>query len=62
MRAERCETCKFWEQDSEREGSCNRYPPMPVFDDNSGEVETCFTWTGLGHWCGEWKAADTEVR
>lgn len=58
MVAKRCDGCRFFERDDEREGACNRYPPVPLYDGT--EVEMYHAWVGIGHWCGEWKAKEQD--
>jgi hypothetical protein len=59
-RAERCETCKWWEGDFDdsREGLCRRYPPVyaPV-DVPGGDEEPWYRpVTSYDNFCGEWRA------
>lgn len=63
---ERCELCRFWDDDGDdedakpRTGGCHRYPPQRnrIKDTDTTPVHTLWSFpkTG-GHWgCGEFKA------
>jgi hypothetical protein len=67
QRAERCETCRFWEPISPESGDgyCRRYPPIatgfsPDVEAAEPSVSTrafCY-WPETDHtdWCGEWQS------
>lgn len=64
VRAERCETCRFWEPYNDF-GYCRRFPPvnLAVNRDNYHEsdhppLEAAQPATEPDDWCGEWKAKD----
>lgn len=57
-RAERCETCRFWD-----DFKCKRYPPVaagfsPRDSDHPHTTQAFFFWPDVDHdeWCGEWQA------
>jgi hypothetical protein len=68
---EKCETCRFWEKWSGREGYgfCHRYPPPVVEEEPEEDSEPNIAvepylpedgrarWPAVssGEWCGEWK-------
>lgn len=65
-RAERCETCKFWEGytgdvehgNEPTRGNCHRYPPRhyPNPDSETLEDQYDFPAVETDDWCGEWQA------
>ncbi len=64
-RADRCETCKFWDSlkdEADPAGSCMRYPPVLL---TVGQHHSADGWstpaTPPTHWCGEWKSKEPAV-
>jgi hypothetical protein len=53
-RAERCETCRFWQGHGDGTGNCRRYPP--VVYEKDFEVQF-FPNTKESWWCGEYQPA-----
>jgi len=53
-KVDNCENCHF-AHDSGNAMSCRRYPPLPIFDLESGNLEAIVPIVGVGWWCGEWK-------
>lgn len=62
-RTERCETCKWWddEPDNERDGKCRRHTPTiePYILEQDQFEYPWGTWpmTYADDWCGEWQPA-----
>ncbi len=48
----RCITCKFFEQQNDEQGLCNRYPPT-VFVVGAGKTASISTTVRVENWCGE---------
>lgn len=72
-RAERCETCRFWEREEDTAddifeeptlgqivvGECHRYPPVRQA---SEKMWAMFPLLPEGNWCGEWQPAEPALR
>lgn len=64
-RQERCETCRFWDSDTDVEGDdrgeCRRFPPVLIqasLDKSDRWAESYhrqFPGTDSFDWCGEWQ-------
>ena len=70
-RAERCETCRFWDRQDRHIGECRRYPPCKLLGDLEAAIGNAPTamhpvdrhrnqdwvWPSLNpdDWCGEWQ-------
>ncbi len=57
VRAERCETCRFWDYDGTDDSAmfCRRFPPLVVVvPDNVPPVSFMWPETCSNNWCGEW--------
>jgi len=71
MRAQRCETCKWWEMlsfhktwsEEERAvreyGQCRRHPPTAMSGYMEIEGKGCWPETRKHEWCGEWEEHQT---
>lgn len=60
---ENCGNCKFFESDyianNWADGSCQRFPPVPVYFPGENEAEACVPDVVHSYWCGEWKPITT---
>ena len=58
-----CSTCLYWREetqtsDTERWGTCRRYPPVPVpsqTPEGEDTIDCLVSWVILPMWCGEHK-------
>ena len=51
-----CETCMFWAKEpNEHWGRCKRYPPVRLWNEEEGEMETHQPYTSIDEFCGEWQ-------
>jgi hypothetical protein len=63
-RGEACLNCDYWtppEDEHERIGRCERFPPQAVTLPQDGKMRPAFVWpqTRDWEWCGEWRKAKT---
>jgi hypothetical protein len=49
----KCESCKFFEQNAPKTGVCHRMPPTP-FPIAPEKVASYWPNVQLQQWCGEW--------
>jgi hypothetical protein len=45
-----CANCRFYEEQNDEHGTCNRYAPKPA----QGETWAEWPWVLPHNWCGEW--------
>ncbi len=63
MNNERCETCRYWNNeygDADDCGVCRRYPPVLHPDNRRDERVAEQPYTLRGDWCGEWQRKEGE--